>query len=593
MAGFRLGALALVGAGALLVACGGEPAGPESEGPPPDAQNAGIPPTGKADSPFSECEVDGALLFVNDPAIGEAELVARGVHSRSARQIVAAKSGADGVLGTDDDVPFRTLAQLDAVYWVGPVALSRLAAVAADHCPAGAYPSVSAIFSPQPWASSHLAKSVELIDAAQRSIDVAMYSFSDKQILAALGRARQRGVAVRFVFEPARDDAKDPAGTTSASIEAQGIDVRFVNKIMHHKYMIVDGPQNSALESLGATLVTGSANWSNSGGTRYDENTVVLRGVPELALELQREFDLIWETSRDFVLDQPFQQVTTLPIADWMLLDDPRVEARFTSANFDTFVSSLGPGFSTVSGRNAVSDRLVELIQSAKSSIVVASGHLRSRPVAEAILARHAENPDLDIRIYLDGQEYISQYTHILQEKDLAACLEKAGTSVSKQQACTDKGFYFSYPMVAAGIDLRFKHYAYRWHYSYAEQMHHKYLLIDGETLASGSYNLSDNAEHQTLENMVIYSGGAYAPLVAAFSENFEGMWQTGEAEGRYAELLDEIQNGSGPVPIVYPSMALGWEQVTTLKQAIRDACTDVDSEDFRVHPEKHFTCSR
>ena len=592
MAGFRLGAVAL--AALVFVGCSAEPAAPgtgEDSGPPPDAQDAPIGAPGKADSPFSACEVDGALLFASDPAVDVAALRAVGVHSTSAKHIVAAKSGVDGVLGTEDDVSFRTLAELDAVYWVGPAALSRLTSAVAEHCAdVGAYPSVSAIFSPQPWASSHLAKSVELIDGAKRSIDVAMYSFSDKQILAALGRAKERGVLVRVVFEPARDEAKNPAGTMSASIEQKGIDVRFVNKIMHHKYMIVDGPQESSLEALGTTLVTGSANWSNSGGTRYDENTVVARGVPELALSFQREFNLMWETSRDFVNGTAFEPVLTLPVANWMLLEDSSVDAHFTSANFDVFVSSLGPGFSTVSGRNAVSDRLVELIQSAEKSILVASGHLRSRPVAEALLAKRAENPNLEIRIYLDGQEYISEYTNVLQEKDLAACLEKAGDSVSKQQACVDKGFYFSYPMVAAGIDLRFKHYSYRWHYTYAEQMHHKYLIVDDETLATGSYNLSDNAEHQTLENMVFYRDSA---LVDAFVENFDGMWVTGEADGLYESLLNEVQNGTGPVPIVYPSMALTWAEVTTLKEAIRDACVDVDSEDFRAHPEKHFTCSR
>jgi hypothetical protein len=213
--------------------------------------------------------------------------------------------------------------------------------------------------------------------------------------------------------------------------------------------------------------------------------------------------------------------------------------------------------------------------------------------VAEALLEKRATDPNVEIRIYLDGQEFIAESTHAIQEKDLATCLAAAGTSESKKQACMDKGFYFSYAMVAAGIDLRFKHYAYRWHYSYAEQMHHKYFVIDGEIVASGSYNLSDNAEHQTLENMVIYQGGPYAQLASRFVENFDVMWETGRGEDLYASLLDEIQNGTGAVPIVYDSMALDWNEVSTLKQAIRDACTDEDSLDFRNHPEKHFTCSR
>jgi hypothetical protein len=53
--------------------------------------------------------------------------------------------------------------------------------------------------------------------------------------------------------------------------------------------MIIDGPIRRWRRS--AQLLTGSANWSIP-GTRYGENTVVARGVPELA-EFQREFDLL------------------------------------------------------------------------------------------------------------------------------------------------------------------------------------------------------------------------------------------------------------------------------------------------------------
>lgn len=41
----------------------------------------------------------------------------------------------------------------------------------------------------------------------------------------------------------------------------------------------------------------------------------------------------------------------------------------------------------------------------ADESIWVGSGHLRSRPVAEALIAKRAADPMIDIRVYLDGQE--------------------------------------------------------------------------------------------------------------------------------------------------------------------------------------------
>jgi phosphatidylserine/phosphatidylglycerophosphate/cardiolipin synthase-like enzyme len=577
----------------LLAGCSAS-SDPTSAGPSPDAENASIAPPGKADSTFSSCQVAAALLVASDPVMSADALRNAGVHSRAAGNIARVKAGADGIPGTEDDVSFHTLPELDAVPWVGPVALRQLAENGAEHCQAAPEPAVSVIFSPQPTRdTSHLARAAEIIDSAKRSIDVAMYSFSDAGILDALGRAQQRGVSIRFIYDPAGSEAKNPAGTKSEKIEQLGIDVRYVNKIMHNKFMIVDGPREDVLDALDATVMTGSANWSNSAGTRYDENTAELHGAPALTLRFQREFNRLWTNSRDFDAGAEFQRLDSLPVSDWMMIDDENADVAFTSANFDTFVNSYGPGFTVVAGRNEVADRMVELIQSAKSSIWLASAHLRSRPVAEALLERHQQDPNLDIRVYLDGQEYVSASTSSFEAKKLDSCVAAAGDSESKKQSCFDKDFHWSYPVAKSGIALRFKNYSYRWHYSYALQMHHKYMLVDGNVLASGSYNLSDNAEHATMDNLVIYRGGAYASMAKDFETNFAEIWDTGIDEQKYASLLDEVENGTGDVPIVYDSMALDWQQVTDLKSAIRTACTDVDSTDFRTHPEKHYYCHR
>lgn len=48
------------------------------------------------------------------------------------------------------------------------------------------------VFSPQTWDASHLARVVQEIERAERSIDVAMYSYSDAKIGAALADAATR-----------------------------------------------------------------------------------------------------------------------------------------------------------------------------------------------------------------------------------------------------------------------------------------------------------------------------------------------------------------------------------------------------------------
>lgn len=555
----------------------------------PDGEFEDGADAGKADgTSFSDCELDAVLALLNDPTTTEALLRSGGVHSRAARNIISYRDQ------RDTNHTFDGVDELDSVSYVGPAAFQQLVAMVEGEC-TGRSNEPEVIFSPQAYETSHLVRVREAIDAATVSIDLAMYSFRDSQIQDALARAVARGVAVRMVFETASADRTDPQGTTSARLESIGVNVRWINKVMHHKFVIIDGPQASIDQAQTATLITGSANWSGSAATRYDENTVVIRGNQEALLRFQREFNHLWANSREFAFDQTLPYTTTMDVTDEMILDDPALDAVFTSANFRVTQSATnGPTFSVIAGENEISDRLVELINGAQQSIHVASGHLRSRPVVEALLARHQANPELDIRIYLDNQEYISASAHSDQVEELGECVAAAGSNASAQQRCLDSGFLFSYQVHEAGIPLRYKYYCYRWDASYAPQMHHKYFVFDGRILASGSYNLSDNAEHNTMENMVIYDASAFPGLVAAFERNFESMWVTGESEGLYDSLLDEVENGTGATfPIVFPPMALTWEQVTELKSAIREHCPKINSEAYRSNAPAHQVCER
>ncbi|MBI2896023.1 MAG: DUF1669 domain-containing protein [Deltaproteobacteria bacterium] len=466
-------------------------------------------------------------------------------------------------------------------------------------------PFMEVIFSPQAPERSHNARvasilrgMIERIDAeeggdgAGHSVDVAMYSFSDAGIKAALAELVSRGVAVRMIFEPARKDKGSPAGTKSAGYEDVGIDVRYINKIMHHKFAILDGPRDDESRARTAVLITGSGNWSSGAATRYDENTLFQRGDAELVLRMQREFNLLWQGSKDFVWGETDANLQSMPITDEMIeaVEDPDLDVGFTSDNFQLRVTSSGPSFRIIPGRDTVADLLVGLIDGAERSIHVASGHLRSRAVSDALVRWREAHPDGDLRVYLDGQEYLSSWYHQDQLDEVDQCLEAAGTSESSVQRCWDKGFLFSYQVHEAGVPLRYKFYAYRWDTSYADQMHNKFFLFDGEVVASGSYNLSDNAEHDTMENMVVHRNPALAEM---FERKFEELWTTGEEEDRLGTLTAGVQGGSDDIPLVFPPMALTWDQVTELKEVILNACPAVDSDEYRRNAASHRACPR
>lgn len=582
---YKYGTLLLAMIASLIVVGCGE----TGEEVSPDGQFEDGADAGKSDgSEFSECELASVLEWVNNPATTEQTLRDEGVHTRAARNIIDYRDN------QDENNHFDDVEELDDVYFVGPVAFQQMVAAVEGEC-GGRDGQTEVVFSPQPYDDSHLVAVAEAIDGAELSVDIAMYSFRDSQIQDALERAINRGVVVRMLFNTANDDRSDPEGSSSARLEEIGVDVRWINKIMHHKFVIIDGPQSAIEQSRTATLITGSANWSYSAATRYDENTVVINGNTEALLRFQHEFNHLWTHSRDFLWNEDLEYRTTMEIAEAAIIDDPAIDTVFTSANFRVYESSrYGWTFSVLDGESVVSERLVELIWSAEESIHVASGHLRSRPVAEALMARLEQDPDLDIRVYLDNQEYLSEWSHNEQNDEVDACLEQAGDDQEDRQDCLDSGFLFSYALHQAGIPVRFKYYCYRWHYSYAEQMHHKYMVVDGRILVSGSYNLSDNAEHNTMENIVIYDAVAFPGLVAAFEENFEQLWVTGEDQGRYESLLEEITDESNSsFPIVFDPMALNWDEVTDLKDVVRDNCPDINTTDFRTEPQRHQVCYR
>lgn len=84
----------------------------------------------------SEQEVGIVLAFLNDPATDLETLDVRvGLEARAAENLIAHRNGADGVYPSADDDLYGTLAEVDAVPYVGDVALGQIRTWAIDHAP--------------------------------------------------------------------------------------------------------------------------------------------------------------------------------------------------------------------------------------------------------------------------------------------------------------------------------------------------------------------------------------------------------------------------------------------------------------------------
>jgi phosphatidylserine/phosphatidylglycerophosphate/cardiolipin synthase-like enzyme len=124
---------------------------------------------------------------------------------------------------------------------------------------------------------------INLINRANRSVYVAVYSFTRDSLATALISAKERGVEVRVVIE--RERAYEQ-GSEYPRLKSAGVDVRLDGNpnLMHHKFMVIDG----------YVVVTGSYNWSSAAEDRNDENIVVILDR-DVAQRFVQEFERVWQ----------------------------------------------------------------------------------------------------------------------------------------------------------------------------------------------------------------------------------------------------------------------------------------------------------
>lgn len=163
---------------------------------------------------------------------------------------------------------------------------SALADIQSTSAPAS--PSVQVGFSPEGSATRLV---LDTINGAQHSIRMMAYSFTDPDVMKALGQAKKRGVDVRIVV-----DYK--GNTHRASQEAMkyitmlGIPLRTVDvfSIAHDKVIISD--KN--------TVETGSYNYSRSAARKNSENVIVLRNMPDIAAQYLAHWQDRWDRGTDW-----------------------------------------------------------------------------------------------------------------------------------------------------------------------------------------------------------------------------------------------------------------------------------------------------
>jgi phosphatidylserine/phosphatidylglycerophosphate/cardiolipin synthase-like enzyme len=157
-------------------------------------------------------------------------------------------------------------------------------------------------------------------------------------------------------------------------------------------------------------------------------------------------------------------------------------------ANADAVAASVEVAFSPDRG---ATDLVVHTIESAKSSIRVAAYSFTSKPIAQALL--EANRHGIDVRVVVDKSNATARYT--------------AATFLANQ-----------------GVSVRVDY-----HYAI---MHNKFVVVDGATVETGSFNYTSAAEHKNGENVLVLHDPAIAQR---YAKEWERLWgESEEMKARY-----------------------------------------------------------
>lgn len=123
------------------------------------------------------------------------------------------------------------------------------------------------------------------INTSSKTIEIAAYSFTSKDIALALLSAKKRGVQIRVVA----DSKANENYTVVRFLKNAGVNVRLNNnyEIMHNKFMVIDGQ----------SVQTGSFNYTASANKRNAENVILIKDNMPLASGYEKEFERLFNES--------------------------------------------------------------------------------------------------------------------------------------------------------------------------------------------------------------------------------------------------------------------------------------------------------
>jgi len=152
--------------------------------------------------------------------------------------------------------------------------------------PAAVEDGISVYFSPDGGA---LRAIVAQINGAKKTLDVQAYVLTTTKLAKPIQDAHRRGVKVRVLID--KNNVEGNFSVAPALVE-HGVKVRVdgKHKEAHNKVMLIDG----------ATVITGSMNFTLAADEENAENVLILTGKPKIAAAYADNFEKHWKHAEKF-----------------------------------------------------------------------------------------------------------------------------------------------------------------------------------------------------------------------------------------------------------------------------------------------------
>ncbi|MBW4606807.1 MAG: competence protein ComE [Hassallia sp. WJT32-NPBG1] len=171
----------------------------------------------------------------------------------------------------------------------------------------------------QPWSKSSNGLIGKTLNSATKSVDMALFVFSEQHLANILETRHQESVNIRALIEPqfayrSYSEALDMMGiafTNKCKYELNnhpwqnplttvGVPLLPKGDLLHHKFAVIDGQ----------TVITGSHNWSEAANNGNDETVLVIEN-PVVAAHYMREFQRLYSHAKLGLPPKKLEKVKT------------------------------------------------------------------------------------------------------------------------------------------------------------------------------------------------------------------------------------------------------------------------------------------